>query len=224
MQGGDETSIARSFGADATRDDVRRILLHERAMLGDAWRRRADEAINRALCALLAPTSSRPATQVGSDACAAASGTVVGAYWPMRGEPDVRASLIALHERGVVVALPAVPGSPGPLRFGRWRPGGVMRRALFGTAEPHPFEPVEPLILLIPCVGFDAACHRLGYGGGYYDRTLAARPGTAIGVAYGFAQLADFVPAAHDRPLSAVVTERAILRPAPLPSDARRAR
>lgn len=137
--------------------------------------------------------------------------SVVAGYWPMRGEIDIRPLLHGLVERGHVVALPeALPGQP--LAFRRWYPGMEMVEGLFGTLHPVGVA-VVPSALLVPLLAFDRAGGRLGYGGGFYDRTLAAFPGVmAIGCAYA-AQEVDSVPAGpHDVPLQAVATERGMIR------------
>lgn len=139
-------------------------------------------------------------------------GVCLGAYLPIRGEPDLRGFLAQWVARGGIVGLPRVPEKPGPLDFGRWTPGSTLVFDRFGVAYPHPFEPVVPDLLLVPCVGFDAQRFRLGYGGGYYDRTLARHPARAIGVAYDEAEIAEFRPAAHDVALDEIVTEKRVLR------------
>ena len=84
----------------------------------------------------------------------------------------------------------------------------------FGIAVPEPFEPVRPALLVIPCVGFDRRGWRLGYGGGFYDRTLAGLDAAAVGVAFEEAEVDGFAPQPHDRRLDAVVTPRAVWWPA----------
>jgi len=137
---------------------------------------------------------------------------VLAGYWPMRDEPDLREALVQWHRDGVVVALPCVAARAAPLAFGRWTPETELADGPFGTRHPHPLEPLAPDLLVLPCLGFDARCHRLGYGGGYYDRTLAVLPGArAVGVAYDDCEIVGFDARAHDRPLDAIVTERRVL-------------
>lgn len=130
-------------------------------------------------------------------------------YWPMRGEPDLR-GLIAQWldaDRHRVAALPVIEGAV--LRFAPWTPHAPMRVGAHGVAIPDTARRVRPRALLIPCVGIDAQRHRLGYGGGYYDRTLAAlrpRPLT-LGVAFDCARVASIDPQGHDIALDAVATE-----------------
>ncbi len=143
--------------------------------------------------------------------------TVAG-YWPIGDEIDIRPLLLALLARGHPVALPQSPPRGQPLSFRLWRPGAPMIRERFGTVRPDG-PVVVPGLLLVPLLAFDASCRRLGYGGGYYDRTIAALPGIrTIGCAHALQQ-ADAVPTfPHDAPLDAVATERGVLfRPSPLP-------
>ncbi len=141
------------------------------------------------------------------------AGAVVAGYWPLAGEIDIRPLLHALHERGHEIALPETPPVGAPLAFHRWRPGATLTEGPRRTFHPAQ-DPVVPDILLVPLLAFDRAGHRLGYGAGYYDRTLAALSGrTAIGC--GFAtQEVEAVPAeAHDRRLDAIATEAGLIFP-----------
>lgn len=135
---------------------------------------------------------------------------VLGVYWPIRGEPELMPCYERWESDGRTLALPRI-GEGGALEFGRWRPGGEVRAGRFAIPVPHPFETVEPDLLIVPCVGFDARGYRLGYGGGHYDRTLARRPVAAVGVGYDACELEAFDVEAHDRPLSVIVTESRVL-------------
>lgn len=133
----------------------------------------------------------------------------LGVYWPIRGEPDLHPAYVELTSRDVRLALPIVAGKDAPLRFIEWRPGDPLQKDAFGVAIPVSGAEIRPHALLIPCVGFNERYYRLGYGGGFYDRTLAVppRPRT-IGVAYACARAA-FDADAHDVPLDAILTESA---------------
>lgn len=131
----------------------------------------------------------------------------LGVYWPIRGEPDLRAAYDILSARGVRLALPEVVENDAPLVFIEWKPGDAMTKDGFGVAIPAEGAEVRPEALLIPCVGFNAQGFRLGYGGGFYDRTLAVKPHPlAIGIAYSCAK-SEFDADAHDMPLNAIITE-----------------
>lgn len=142
---------------------------------------------------------------------------VIAGYWPVDEEADTRALMTALAERGHIVALPKVARAGVPLRFIEWRPGDPLHPGYKGILEPDGAgRDVFPDTILVPLLGFDATGTRLGYGGGFYDRTLGAlrkskrdagKKCQAIGIAYS-AQEVDSLPRAdHDEPLDWVVTE-----------------
>jgi 5-formyltetrahydrofolate cyclo-ligase len=139
----------------------------------------------------------------------------MGVYWPIQAEPDLLALYPALAASGIQLALPVVQGKDAPLTFIPWAPGDVMKKDAYGIPIPALRDkPVWPEVLLIPCVGFNPGKYRLGYGGGYYDRTLAAVPGSrppaTIGIAYQ-SGLAEFGHEPHDAALDFVITETALL-------------
>ncbi|HEY5800307.1 MAG TPA: 5-formyltetrahydrofolate cyclo-ligase [Burkholderiaceae bacterium] len=132
----------------------------------------------------------------------------LGVYCAIRGEPDLAAAFTALDEDGVVLALPIVQERDAPLLFARWQPGDALVKDEMGVPVPALQVLIAmPQALLIPCVGFNDAHYRLGYGGGYYDRTLARAPRPlAVGVAYSSSR-AEFAAEAHDIALDAIITE-----------------
>src|SRR5271155_604880 len=141
-------------------------------------------------------------------------GAIVGAFWPIRGEPDFRPWMHQLTERGVRVALPVIVAKGQPLLFREWRPEVRLERGVWGIPVPAEGATVEPTLLLAPLVGFDDDCYRLGYGGGYFDRTLAAlapRPG-AIGVGFELSRLETIYPQDFDIPMDLIVTEASVRR------------
>lgn len=144
----------------------------------------------------------------------------IGGYWAVRAEPDVLTPLAAwTARRGMGLALPAALQKAVPLVFRPWSPGAPMTRDVFGLPVPAGGEAVWPAVLLVPLVAFDAAGYRIGYGGGFYDRTLAAyraagRPVTAIGVGYECTRLPDTHPGVHDLPMDWIVTEAGAFQPA----------
>lgn len=132
----------------------------------------------------------------------------LGVYWPIRSEPDLRPAYADLVAQGAQLALPVVVDKDAPLKFIAWKPGDPMEKDPFGVAIPVAGKEILPDALLIPCVGFNALYYRLGYGGGFYDRTLALSPRPrTLGVGYscGFAA---FEADSHDVALDVVITER----------------
>ena len=137
---------------------------------------------------------------------------VVSGVWPLPGELDLRPLLAALHGRGQVVLLPETTPRGQALVFRRWHPGATMLPGRFGTCHPDG-EALAPGLLLVPLLAFDDRLMRLGYGGGYYDRTLAGLAGcTAVGFAYARQQVGAVPSGAFDVPLDAIVTEAGVLR------------
>ncbi len=152
------------------------------------------------------------------DSLAIPADATVSGYWPLRDELDPCPILSALATRGQRLCLPVVVESGAPLVFRGWRPDVSLEPADFGTQVPGADCPVlEPEILLVPLLAFDRQGHRLGYGGGFYDRTLAGlrgrRPVLAVGLAFA-AQEVDKVPVElGDQPLDRIVTEREVIVP-----------
>ncbi len=147
-----------------------------------------------------------------------AAGAAVSGYWPIGDELDARPLLARLHELGHACALPTVAARGQPLVFRQWSPGVPLVAASFGLSEPAAEAPtVIPDVLGVPLLAFDARGYRLGYGGGYYDRTIAAlrrsgREIAAVGLAFA-AQEVEAVPhGPGDERLDWVVTERAARR------------
>ena len=138
----------------------------------------------------------------------------IGGYWPIRSEPDLRPLYMELSQRGHRIGLPLIEERQRPLSFVLWKPYSAMASGRFGIPVPTSGKAVYVELLLMPCVGFyiaaDGRRYRLGYGGGYYDRTLAERRIHTIGVAYEAARLDSFEPAPHDVPLDHIVTEEGV--------------
>lgn len=139
---------------------------------------------------------------------------VIAAYWPIRNEPDLRPLLTAWAGTCCDIALPRVVQRDAPLAFHRWLPGTPMTPGAFGIPEPAGHTSVTPDVLFVPTLGYTDQAERLGYGGGYYDRTLAqldasGAPYTAIGIAFSIGRLTqqEHQPASHDMPLDAIVTD-----------------
>ncbi len=197
-------------------------ILEAKAALRRSSRQRRREAAGRSasaaaqVCGLLLDSIDLPPA------------ATLSAYWPLRDELDPRPILSALAARGQRLCLPVVVEPGAALVFRGWRPDTALEPAAFGTQVPGPDCPVlEPDVLLVPLLAFDRRGHRLGYGGGFYDRTLAGlracRPVLAIGLAFA-AQEVDEVPVeAGDQPLDRIVTEREVIAPGSLAAGLERA-
>jgi 5-formyltetrahydrofolate cyclo-ligase len=137
---------------------------------------------------------------------------IIGFCWPFKGEFDARFAVRRWREKGVTAALPEVVEKKGPLQFSKWWPGAPMRAGVYDIPVPDHTEVVMPDIAIVPMNGFDEHGYRLGYGGGYFDRTLAAaeRRMIAIGVSYEMLRLKTIYPQQHDIPMDFVVTEAGI--------------
>jgi 5-formyltetrahydrofolate cyclo-ligase len=141
---------------------------------------------------------------------------IVSVFHPLRDEPDTLPLLTALAAEGFATALPAVVGRGSPLTFRLWRPGEPTRPGAMSIREPLEEAPaVDPELLFVPLACFDRRGHRIGYGAGYYDRSLARlramKRTRAAGVAYGVCEIAAVPYETHDQSLDAVVTEQETL-------------
>jgi 5,10-methenyltetrahydrofolate synthetase len=139
---------------------------------------------------------------------------VIGFCWPYRNEYDARHLLAQLRRQGAVTALPVVVAPKTPLQFREWHPGVTMQTGVLGIPFPVGTAALQPDTFLIPVVAFDAAGYRLGYGGGYFDRTLAAlgKPARKIALGYETLFVETIHPQPHDVPMDYVVTERGLYR------------
>jgi len=138
----------------------------------------------------------------------------LGVYWPFRAEFDPRPVIDWAVGAERVVALPVVVDKKGPLEYRAWRPGEPLVDDVWGIPVPERRELVNPATVLAPLVGFDSACYRLGYGGGYFDRTLAAlspRP-VAIGIGFEPQQLDTIHPQSFDMPMDLIITDAQVRR------------
>lgn len=136
----------------------------------------------------------------------------LGVYWPFRAEFDARPLVERLIARGFAAALPVVTDKKGPLEYRSWRPGDPLIDGVWGIPVPERRDVVVPGAVLAPLVGFDRECYRLGYGGGFFDRTLAAlrpRP-RAIGVGFELSRIDTIHPQEFDVPMDVIVTEAGI--------------
>lgn len=178
----------------AWRKQARSVLIHRRSQLPGHTRRIQNERVRHNLLTGVDLRGFR----------------AIGFYYPIRGELsflDVARDHVA---RGGIAALPVVVERSAPVEFWRWAPGVRMRRGLWDIPIPAERELVIPDALIVPLVGFDSQRYRLGYGGGYYDRTLAAlahKP-YCIGVGVGTSMLPTICPQPHDIPMHAIATDQ----------------
>lgn len=132
--------------------------------------------------------------------------------WPVRGEFDPRPLAGRLAAQGWTLSMPVVVVPAAPMAFHRWTPGDPLVPGVHGIPVPASAQPARPDVVLVPLVAFDDRCYRLGYGGGYFDRTLAAltpRPET-VGVGFELGRVDSILPEAHDLPLDRIVTEAGV--------------
>ena len=178
-----------------------------------AWRKRQRAALLEAPLSLSPDHRARCSAGLTERAMAllpALKADIVGVYWPFKGEYDLRPLIQALDERAIALALPVVVRKAEPMEFRAWRPGDRMTLGIWNMPVPAEGRPVLPGALLVPLLGFDRHGYRLGYGGGYYDRTLATledRP-LLIGVGFEQGQLPSIHPQPHDIPMDLIVTEQ----------------
>jgi 5-formyltetrahydrofolate cyclo-ligase len=142
---------------------------------------------------------------------------IISGFRPIRTEIDVTPLMLALHAAGHRLCVPVIEGAGLPLKFREWSPEAEMTEGTFGALVPASGDWLEPQLLIAPLLAFDAAGWRLGYGGGFYDRTLeglrAKRRTLAVGFAYSVQQVGDVPREPTDQRLDAVVTEQGLIRP-----------
>ncbi len=147
----------------------------------------------------------------------------IGAYWPIKGEFDPLPALHRWKEDGELldqpqrrrIGLPVVDKLKKTLKFHAWYPGCPMEEDAYGIPKPKDTEVIVPTLLFVPCVGYGPGGYRLGYGGGFYDRTLAALPSPPFNVRLGYTQgfLPDLDPEPHDQPLDAILNDNGVVWP-----------
>ena len=181
----------------AWRKAERARLIEARTALPLDQHKAASEAITRLLTARFAP-----------DALPS-----LGCYWPFRREYDCIPLMRRVLDAGGRVALPVIIEKNAPLEFRPWTPEAKMEAGVWDILHPADGPAVYPAALLVPLVGFDAAGYRLGYGAGYYDRTLAVFPKMplTIGVGFELCRLETIFPQTHDVPMDFIVTEKGVI-------------
>jgi 5-formyltetrahydrofolate cyclo-ligase len=177
------------------------------------WRKAERQRLIKARCLLSPEYRSDQAALIarGLDQIIAASrikAPAVSVYWPIAGEPDLRPWMNALYGSGVCVALPVAVALAQPLSFREWRPEVRLERGLWNIPYPLDGRVIVPNIVVAPALGFDPQCYRLGFGGGFYDRTLADMEPypLTIGVGYPEALIRTIFPQPYDIPMDWIVT------------------
>lgn len=176
------------------------------------WRKAERQRLIEMRLAINAEERKRRAGRIASLldlAIARFGGRIIGAYWPFRGEPDLRDWMIRVIERGGRIALPVVIRNGWPLEYRIWSPGDPLERGVWNILSPSRGPAVQPDVVIAPVVGFDDADYRLGYGGGFFDRTLAAmrRKPMIVGVGYAESRIPTIHPQPHDIPMDVVLTD-----------------
>ena len=182
-----------------------------------AWRKAQREELIAARLAIPAETRTAHSQAIG-DALDKLIGDIAGKsvslYWPFRGEPDLRPWMATATARGATCLLPIVVAKAQPLIFKAWKQGDKLDRGIWNIPIPAEGDEMLPDIVIAPLVGFDPSRYRLGYGGGFFDRTLAAHPGRplVIGVGYSSQHIPTIHPQRHDIPMQAIITEGGLWR------------
>lgn len=178
------------------RKQLRETLLEHRLQAGSAQRRLWSAAIAEHLAgALPAPAEH-----------------ILGFCWPYKGEPDVLPTVRRWVAMGGTAALPVVVRPREPMIFRRWTPDTEMTRGVYNIPIPAHSEEVHPDILLVPLTGFDGAGYRLGYGGGFFDRTVVtlSQHLLCIGIGFELSRLPTIHPQPHDQPMNLIITEAGV--------------
>ncbi|MEJ8574069.1 5-formyltetrahydrofolate cyclo-ligase [Microbaculum marinum] len=181
-----------------------------------AWLRRRGRATRRRLSAQARRAAARKVAAWAPDIARLAGRGTVSCFFSFGDELDTAPLIGELVRRGSPLALPVVTGRGQPLTFRRWQPGDPMGRGAFGIREPLETAPVaEPRVVLVPLLLYDRRGYRIGYGGGYYDRTLAAaradRKIAAIGLAFSAQEIGRVPTDRYDQPVDWVLTERGLM-------------
>jgi 5-formyltetrahydrofolate cyclo-ligase len=193
------TSVVRHSTAAAAKAELRRAALERRDSLPAAERAAAAATLaERAFPVALAP------------------GSIVAGFMPMKSEINPLPLLRKLADAGARLALPVVAGRGQPLIMRAWAFGSPLATGVWGIREPEPTAPaLAPDLLIVPLLAFDRSGHRIGYGAGYYDMTIAAlraqKAVLAIGIAFSAQEIAAVPATPHDAPLDLVLTEREVI-------------
>ena len=180
------------------------------------WRKAERQRLIAGRLAIPSDIRRRHADQIAAnldDVIGEVHGRVISAYWPFRGEADLRGFMDRVSSRGGRCALPVVIARGKPLVFRPWRPGEPLAKGIWNIPVPATTEEVVPNIVIAPVVGFDRGCYRLGYGGGFFDLTLARMKNSPLKLGLGYQQqaLLTIHPQPNDIPLDMVITEGSVV-------------
>lgn len=184
-------------GGAAWRNEQRKELIAARQAIPVAARQKADARLAERLDAVIGDVS----------------GQIISLYWPFRGEPDLRAWAADCRSRGATTGLPVVLAKAAPLEFRIWEEGTSLERGVWKIPiPPASAEVVLPDIIIAPVVGLDAQNYRLGYGGGFFDRTIAAlreqKEARVIGIGYEMQKMDTIYPHKHDIAMDEAILEQ----------------
>lgn len=175
-----------------------------------AWRKEARERLIQQRIGISASDRAAWSDKISrslADTLGSCGARLIGFYWPFRGEYDPRGIMATLREQGTRLALPVIVARGQPLIFREWQPGSLMRQGVWDLPVPESGDAVHPDLLVVPLVGFDGQGYRLGYGGGFYDRTIAAMKTQTIGVGFELGRLETIYPQSHDIALDKIITK-----------------
>ena len=183
----------------------------------DAWRKVERERLIHLRLDIPAETRAEFAGRIAAgidEVIGKVEGLMVSFYWPFRGEPDLRPWAARVVANGGMTALPVIVDHGQPLIFRAWKLGDKLQPGIWNIPAPAEGDDVVPDVVIVPLVGWDRNFYRLGHGGGFFDRTLAALSAAkprAIGIGYSATELETIHPQPHDIPMQAIVTEKGVL-------------
>lgn len=204
-----------NFTAKQWKKIQRERLLNQRQLRSQAESKKLSSAIQQHLSAHLSShlSSHQPSHQAGEP-----SKAIISFYWPFKGEPDLRPFMKEVSEQGARIALPVVVEKNTPLQFMSWQIGEPLIKGVLNIPIPEKQTPTTPTVILAPAIGFDRQRYRLGYGGGYFDRTLATFSGLpedqtpkVIGIAFSAGEIPTIHPEPHDIKMDVIITEMGII-------------
>ncbi|HVY13769.1 MAG TPA: 5-formyltetrahydrofolate cyclo-ligase [Rhodopila sp.] len=178
----------------------------------NAWRREKRAELYAARKAMTAEQRHTAAARIAEALdryCAGRKPGCIGLYWPIKYEPSLL-DWAKSRADALPFCLPVVVAAGQPLEYWRWTPGDAMESGVWGIPVPARRQPVDPDLMIAPLLGFDRARYRLGNGGGYFDRTLAARGDrpVVIGVGYAASEMETIHPQPYDVPMDLILTEK----------------